>query len=238
MNAAVSPIARLIAITLFYLPLAVVVIVLSRRIPLEGGLYRWAQQGFGDFLGFMTAWNLVVYAIINAPSILYVMPTDLAYLIGPSASWLPDSRAATGSIIFGPAIFISLIAVRELAAAKWLHNAGSVLICAAYGGSDWSGSLARFGIFYLLVRAVAGTTLIFTGLTRWPVTAGWDRLLVNSRQAVRNNSDHRQCPPFRRLLLVAVERAGRGTDWFNAAAHIAARLRLTTKPVVRSDPDL
>src|ERR1700689_5545390 len=33
----------LIAITLFYLPLAAVVIFLSRRIPLEGGLYRWAQ---------------------------------------------------------------------------------------------------------------------------------------------------------------------------------------------------
>ncbi len=58
----------LIAIALFYLPLAAVVIVLSRKIPLEGGLYRWAQQGFGDFLGFMTAWNLVVYASSMCPA--------------------------------------------------------------------------------------------------------------------------------------------------------------------------
>jgi amino acid transporter len=37
--------------------------------------------------------------------------------------------------------------------------------------------LARFGIFLLLARAVASASLIFTGLTRLPMTAGWDHLL-------------------------------------------------------------
>jgi amino acid transporter len=277
----------LIAMALFYLPLAAVVIFLSRKIPLEGGLYRWAKQGFGGFLGFLTAWNLLVYAIIVVPSILFVLPTDLAYLIGPSANWLPERRAASASIIFAAAIFIALFAVRGLGAAKWLHNAGSVLICAAYAlllclpllaflaghprhytplpiqrpeiswlslaifgqmtvgglsgfeymaimagecrsasrivgrsvwisaplialmfilgtssvlafvgsapinligpipqtfslafsGSGWGSILARLGIFLLLARAVASASLIFTGLTRLPMTAGWDHLL-------------------------------------------------------------
>ncbi len=50
------------AIMLFYLPLAAVVIWLNRLMPLEGGLYQWAKLGFGEMAGFLTAWNLWVYA--------------------------------------------------------------------------------------------------------------------------------------------------------------------------------
>jgi amino acid transporter len=49
--------------------------------------------------------------------------------------------------------------------------------CLAFAGSGWGGSLARFGILLLLVRAIASASLIFTGLTRLPMTAGWDHLL-------------------------------------------------------------
>ena len=72
----------LAAMALFYLPLACTVILLNKRQPLEGGLYQWAKSGFGDLLGFMTAWNLWVYAIICVPEVLYVIPTDIAYFIG------------------------------------------------------------------------------------------------------------------------------------------------------------
>jgi len=43
----------LLAILLFYFPLATVVIYLNRLMPLEGGLYQWARLGFNDFTGFM-----------------------------------------------------------------------------------------------------------------------------------------------------------------------------------------
>src|SRR5437588_12485036 len=39
----------------------------------------------------------------------------------------------------------------------------------AFGGGGWA---APFGIFLVLARAVAGASLIFTGLTRLPMTAG------------------------------------------------------------------
>src|SRR5450755_468677 len=65
------------AMALFYLPLAAVVIHLNRLMPLEGGLYQWAKTGFGEMAGFLSAWNLWVYAVIVTGSIIFVIPTDL-----------------------------------------------------------------------------------------------------------------------------------------------------------------
>lgn len=120
------------AMLLFYLPLAAVVIWLNRRMPLEGGLYQWAKAGFGEMTGFMTAWNLWVYAVIVAGAIIFVVPTDLAYMIGPSAAWLPASK--TGTLLLTGTVMaaIALAAVRGLDVSKWLHNAGSLLIMLAY----------------------------------------------------------------------------------------------------------
>ena len=42
------------------------------------------------------------------------------------------------------------------------------------GPAAWA---APFAIFLLIARAIAGSSLIFTGLTRLPMTAGWDNLL-------------------------------------------------------------
>src|SRR5262245_39936998 len=54
----------LLAIALYYLPQAAVVIYLNRLMPLEGGLYQWASVGLGERLGFLTAWNLWAYTIL------------------------------------------------------------------------------------------------------------------------------------------------------------------------------
>ncbi len=120
------------AMLLYYLPLAAVVTYLNREMPLEGGLYQWAKLGFGEFLGFLTAWNLWVYAVVCVASILFVVPTDLAYMIGPGAAWLPASRVATAAIIGFIVLAIAVVAMRGLAIGKWLHNGGAVLILLAY----------------------------------------------------------------------------------------------------------
>ncbi|HKE30565.1 MAG TPA: APC family permease, partial [Candidatus Angelobacter sp.] len=44
----------------------------------------------------------------------------------------------------------------------------------ALGAASWA---APFAIFLLIMRAVASASLIFTGLTRLPMTAGWDNLV-------------------------------------------------------------
>src|SRR5580658_1131907 len=53
----------LLAIVLFYLPLAAVVMKLSRAMPVEGGAYQWVKEGISPFAGYMSGWSLTVYAI-------------------------------------------------------------------------------------------------------------------------------------------------------------------------------
>lgn len=141
----------LTAMLVFYLPLAAVVIYLNRLMPLEGGLYQWAKAGFGEMAGFLTAWNLWVYAVIVTGAIIFVVPTDLAYMLGPSAKWIPGSKIATLLLTGGVMATITFVAIRGLNIGKWLHNTGSVMILLAYaillGLPLWAllrGSISRF----------------------------------------------------------------------------------------------
>ncbi len=120
------------AIALYYLPLAAVVIHLNRRLPVEGGLYQWAKLGFGPRAGFLIAWNLWVYAVICTGAIVFTVPTDIAYMAGPAAAWIPASKPATLAITGAVVAAIAAVAVRGLGAGKWLHNAGGVMILLAY----------------------------------------------------------------------------------------------------------
>ena len=121
-----------VSMLLFYVPLALVVIYLNRLLPLEGGLYQWAKVGFGEMAGFLTAWNLWVYAVIVMGAIVFVVPTDLGYMIGPSAAWLAKSKVATFLITGGVVAAIAWVGIRGLDIGKWLHNVGSILIALAY----------------------------------------------------------------------------------------------------------
>ena len=120
------------AMALFYVPLAAVVIYLNHMMPLEGGLYQWAKLGFGEMAGFLTAWNLWVYAVVVGAAILFGIPTDLAFMFGPSAAWLPASKLATLLVTGSLMAAIAWAAARGLNVSKWLHNIGSVAIMLAY----------------------------------------------------------------------------------------------------------
>jgi amino acid transporter len=122
------------AMLVFYLPMGASVICLNRLWPLEGGLYVWAHKAFGDLCGFLTAWNLWVYGISITAAILYALPTELAYLIGPSAAGLPENHLASLAIIFLVIVVITLSALRGLEVGKWIHNLGAIAILLAYAG--------------------------------------------------------------------------------------------------------
>src|SRR5271169_5855523 len=53
----------LLAIVFFYLPLAAVVIKLSRSMPVEGGVYQWVKEGISPFAGYIAGWSLVVLIV-------------------------------------------------------------------------------------------------------------------------------------------------------------------------------
>ncbi len=74
----------LLAILLFYLPVAAVVIYLNRIMPLEGGLYQWAKLGFNEFAGFLVAWNLWLLGISVMAGTGLVIATNLSYALGTS----------------------------------------------------------------------------------------------------------------------------------------------------------
>jgi amino acid transporter len=116
------------AMLLFYFPMAVSVIYLNREMPLEGGLYVWARTAFGDLGGFMTAWNIWVYGLAITAGILYAIPTEISYLIGPSAAWLPENHSAAFAIVALITLAIAVGAVRGLEVAKWIHNIGGMSI--------------------------------------------------------------------------------------------------------------
>ena len=116
----------LLAIVTFYLPLAAVVIYLNRLMPLEGGLYQWAKLGFNEFVGYMVAWNLWVFAILVMSGIGLLVATNLSYAFG--ARWMAESKLFV--TLFSCALVGVMVALstRGLSLGKWVHNAGGVLL--------------------------------------------------------------------------------------------------------------
>ncbi len=124
----------IVAMLLFYVPMAASVIGLNRWMPLEGGLYVWAHRAFGDLVGFLTAWNLWVYGIAVTATILYAIPTEISYLIGPSAAWLPENHLLSNAIVTVTVVLIAGAAMRGLELGKWIHNAGGMAMLIVFGG--------------------------------------------------------------------------------------------------------
>lgn len=116
------------AMLLFYVPMAASVVCLNRAMPLEGGLYVWARQAFGDLGGFLTAWNLWVYGVAVTATILYAIPTEISYLIGPAARGLPNDRFVSLAIVVLMLAGITFAALRGLELGKWIHNTGAIAI--------------------------------------------------------------------------------------------------------------
>lgn len=131
-----------IAMVLFYLPMAGSVIALNRRMPLEGGLYVWAREAFGDLGGFLTAWNIGIYGIAVTATILYAIPTELSYLVGPRAAWLPENHAASFAVVALSVAAVTLASLRGLEWGKWIHNIGGAAMLAVFAALIFLPTLA------------------------------------------------------------------------------------------------
>jgi len=123
----------LLAIVLFYLPSAAVVMYLNRLMPLEGGLYQWAKLGFNQTIGFLLAWNLWLYVIVFTSEIGFSCATYLSYAIGPGAAWMTTSLwfpSFCAAVILAFMIISSTIG---LSVGKWVHNTGGVFMIIIFG---------------------------------------------------------------------------------------------------------
>src|SRR6478672_9690591 len=122
----------LLAILLFYVPQAVVVIYLSNRMPLEGGIYQWAKLAFNEFAGFMVAWNLWLLSIMVIAMGGMFVTTNISYAIGDSAAWMPHSKWCVSLVSSAIIAGLGWIAVRGLSLGKWVHNIGGFAMLAVY----------------------------------------------------------------------------------------------------------
>jgi amino acid transporter len=122
----------LLAILLFYIPQAAVVIYLSNRVPLEGGIYQWAKLGFNEFMGFIVAWNLWLLSITVIAMGGMFTTTNISYALGANFSWMPDSKWAVSLISSALVVGLGWACVRGLSLGKWLHNIGAFAMFAVY----------------------------------------------------------------------------------------------------------
>ena len=123
----------LLAILLFYIPQAAVVIYLNRRMPLEGGIYQWAKLGFNEFAGFIVAWNLWLLSITVITLGGMFTTTNISYAIGPSAAWMPNSKWCVSLVSLALVSGLGWTGVRGLPLGKWVHNIGAFAMLAVYG---------------------------------------------------------------------------------------------------------
>ena len=123
----------LAAAALFYLPSAAVVIHLNRAMPLEGGLYQWAKLGFNELTGFLVAWNLWLFAILNTSETGLQVTQYVRYIFGERSDALianPWFIGATSVAVLGA---LAAVTIRGLGVGKWVHTAGGALMLATFG---------------------------------------------------------------------------------------------------------
>src|SRR3954462_8708410 len=115
-----------LAILLFYIPQAAVVIYLNRLMPLEGGLYQWAKLGFSEFAGFIVAWNVWLLSITVIALGGMFVTTNISYAIGKAGAWMPNNKLCVSLISCALVIGLGWTAVRGLSLGKWVHNIGGL----------------------------------------------------------------------------------------------------------------
>jgi glutamate:GABA antiporter len=132
----------LLAIVLFYLPLASVVMKLSRTLPVEGGVYQWVKAGLSPFAGYMAGWNLTVFAVSSFAVAGSLLANGFAYAAGSRGSWMLTSRPFALTLTVLACLIAFVFNVRGLQLVKWWSNAGSLLTIATF-----------LALLFLLIRA-------------------------------------------------------------------------------------
>ena len=136
----------LVALVVFYLPLALSVSALARRLPGEGGVYLWSKAAFGDFHGFLTAWTYWTTNLVFFPSTLLFAASQMASVTPDPAPWVASRTFLTGfSVTVMVAVF--LLHWLGLDVATRLHNLSAaarfalVALVVGLGAASW----IRFG---------------------------------------------------------------------------------------------
>src|SRR5438094_939087 len=144
----------LLAILLFYIPQAAVVIYLSRLMPLDGGFYYGPKFTFTELAGILAgeahspARNIGRSVLIASPVIA------LMFILGTSSVLALIGNNPIDLI--GPVPQTLRLGLQSFSAAA---------------------TIASVGILLMTVRTISSVSIHFTGSSRLPMVAGWDDLL-------------------------------------------------------------
>jgi amino acid transporter len=177
----------LIAIVLFYLPSAAVAVWLNRAMPLEGGLYQWAKLGFNEAFGFIVAWNLWLFAILNMTNIGLQFTQYLGYMFGPGVAdvmaqnWVICTMSA---VVTGALTGITIVGLRV---GKWVHTAGGILMVAIFAMivvlpwlSVAKGTLAEFHPLQTAAPVISLMSLNLLGKMGFGAFAGFEYVAIHA----------------------------------------------------------
>ena len=188
----------LIAVALFYLPSAAVAVWLNRVMPLEGGLYQWAKLGFNEAVGFIVAWNLWLFTILNMTNIGLQFTQYLGYIFGPTVAAITAHNwviAATTAAVVAALVAITIVGLR---AGRWVHTAGGVLMIATFAmiiALPWlnvaHGTLAAFHPLQTATPVISLMSLNLLGKMGFGAFAGFEYVAIHAgecRNPVRSIS--------------------------------------------------
>jgi glutamate:GABA antiporter len=187
----------LLAILLFFIPQALLVAHLNRLMPLEGGLYEWARLAFNDGIGFFVAWNLWLFGTLYTAVIGLIGTTLLAYVLGPSASWVASSRPF---ILFASAFFVialMFIARIGLRVGKWVNNIGSLCILVTLAAlivmplaALWRGTLHEYHPLHLVVPPLTLFSLSVFGKMTFGALCGLEYVAIFAGESRNQTRDY------------------------------------------------
>lgn len=148
----------ILALLLFFIPQSVAVIHLSKKYPLEGGIYEWAKIEFGDFHGFVAGWCYWANNLIYYPSLLISVAAMAAFII-PGTSSLADNKifvSAVTTILLWVAITANVVGVRI---GKWVQNIGAI---------GTFGPIAVLGVLAVIITTSGKSATSFTIVSVFP----------------------------------------------------------------------
>jgi glutamate:GABA antiporter len=115
-----------IAVVGFFLPSTLVINELSSRFPVEGGLYVWSKEAFGDFHGFVAGWTYWIFTFFYFPGLLLASAAMGGYIMGAGGTALAQNRTFLLAGSFALLAVAVLLNIIGLNVGKWLQNAGGV----------------------------------------------------------------------------------------------------------------
>ena len=134
----------IVAAIFFFLPSAITVSSLSRRFPVEGGMYAWTKQAFGDQHAFLCGWFYFISNVLYLPSLLLAGISMTSYASGTLGQRLAEDRGFALSVTL--AVLWGAFAANffGMKVAKWIS---------AFGGTST-----------FIIGAVLAVLAIFAGV--------------------------------------------------------------------------